>query len=82
MKTQTTHRGTEKQAYIPSEAHSGTAVSNGKSASSAKSSFGDRHAHITARAYELYVQGGRRDGCAMEDWLEAERESVHPALSV
>lgn len=35
-----------------------------------------RHAHITTRAYELYVQRGCREGCAVEDWLDAEGEIV------
>ena len=39
-------------------------------------SFDDLHAHIATRAYELYVQRGCRAGCAVEDWLEAEREIV------
>ena len=38
--------------------------------------FDDLHARIMTRAYELYVQRGRREGCAMEDWLDAEREIV------
>jgi hypothetical protein len=29
---------------------------------------------IRLRAYELYVQAGRRSGRALEDWLRAERE--------
>jgi hypothetical protein len=29
---------------------------------------------IRLRAYELYLQGGRRSGHALDDWLEAERE--------
>jgi len=29
---------------------------------------------IRARAYELYVQRGHRDGCDWEDWFQAERE--------
>lgn len=28
---------------------------------------------IAQRAYELYVQRGRQDGQALEDWLNAER---------
>ena len=39
-------------------------------------SFDDLHAHIATRAYELYIQRGCREGCAEEDWLEAEREIV------
>jgi hypothetical protein len=41
----------------------------------------DLHARIAARAYELYVQGGFRDGSAMEHWLQAEREMVSHELS-
>ena len=31
---------------------------------------------IARRAYELYEQRGRREGHALQDWLQAERE-VH-----
>ena len=26
------------------------------------------------RAYELYLERGCREGCALEDWVDAERE--------
>jgi hypothetical protein len=42
----------------------------------------DLHARIAARAYELYVQSGYRDGAAMEHWLQAERDMVSRELSV
>ena len=29
---------------------------------------------IRRRAYQLYVEGGRREGHAIEDWSRAERE--------
>ena len=29
---------------------------------------------IAKRAYELYERQGRRDGHAVQDWLQAERE--------
>lgn len=29
---------------------------------------------IAERAYELYVNRGRQDGGALDDWLQAERE--------
>jgi Protein of unknown function (DUF2934) len=29
---------------------------------------------VRRRAYRLYVEGGRREGHAKEDWLRAERE--------
>lgn len=31
-------------------------------------------ARIERRAYELYVERGCRQGCALEDWLDAEKE--------
>ena len=54
----------------------GTAVSTSKSARQARPSFDDLHARIATRAYELYVQRDCREGCAVEDWLDAEREIV------
>lgn len=38
--------------------------------------FDDVHARITGRAYQLYVERGRREGYAEQDWLDAEREIV------
>jgi hypothetical protein len=34
----------------------------------------DPHILIAKRAYELYSERGYRHGCALDDWLEAERE--------
>lgn len=34
----------------------------------------DRQTLIAQRAYQLYVAQGRRDGHALEHWLQAERE--------
>lgn len=34
----------------------------------------DMQARITDRAYELYTERGYRQGYALDDWLEAERE--------
>ena len=59
-------------AMMADQAQSASAV--GKSAHQRKASFDDLHARISARAYELYTERGYRDGCAEEDWLEAERE--------
>jgi hypothetical protein len=47
-----------------------------KTAKHAQPSFDDLHAHIATRAYELYVQRGCREGYAVDDWLDAEREIV------
>ena len=54
------------------QAQSASAIS--KSALQRKASFDDLHARISARAYELYAERGYRDGCAEEDWMDAERE--------
>lgn len=37
-------------------------------------------ASITERAYELYLERGRREGCAEQDWLDAEREILAHTL--
>jgi hypothetical protein len=34
----------------------------------------DLQVRITDRAYDLYAQRGYREGYAIDDWLEAERE--------
>lgn len=34
----------------------------------------DLHERIQKRAYELHTLRGYRDGAALDDWLEAERE--------
>jgi hypothetical protein len=54
----------------------GTAAPQQESARHSRPQFDDLRAHITARAYELYVQAGCRDGGSMEHWLRAEREIV------
>lgn len=34
----------------------------------------ERQKHIAKRAYTLYLERGCREGCALEDWVDAERE--------
>jgi hypothetical protein len=34
----------------------------------------DPQVRIAKRAYELYCERGYRDGSALDDWLDAERE--------
>ncbi|MCS6264424.1 MAG: DUF2934 domain-containing protein [Nitrospira sp.] len=46
----------------------------GSSPASSVSTSHDLNALITQRAYERYAEHGYRHGCALEDWLEAERE--------
>ena len=53
-----------------------TAGSNSKHAHHEQPSFDDLHARITTRAYKLFAERGCREGCAVEDWLDAEREIV------
>lgn len=38
------------------------------------SSCDDLHVLIAKRAYEFYGERGYRDGSALDDWLDAERE--------
>ncbi len=32
------------------------------------------HDHIAVRAYQIYLERGGGHGCALDDWLQAERE--------
>ncbi|MDO8356168.1 MAG: DUF2934 domain-containing protein [Nitrospirota bacterium] len=41
----------------------------------------DLPSSIAKRAYELYSERGYRDGSALEDWLEAEREILSQVQS-
>lgn len=40
------------------------------------------NALIAKRAYERYAEQGYRHGCALDDWLEAEREIMSHAPPV
>ncbi|ULA67022.1 MAG: hypothetical protein LZF62_180051 [Nitrospira sp.] len=40
------------------------------------------NALIAKRAYERYAEQGYRHGCALDDWLEAEREIMSQAPPV
>lgn len=50
---------------------------SGTQAPTKQPKFEDLHARITARAYELYLERGCREGCAEQDWLDAEREILN-----
>jgi hypothetical protein len=58
--------GTLAQVAAPAPAHKRQPVSP----------CDDLHILIAKRAYELYGERGYRHGCALDDWLEAEREIV------
>lgn len=45
-------------------------------ARSAKSTQRPTQAQIAERAYQIYLENGRRDGHAIDDWLQAEYELV------
>jgi hypothetical protein len=52
-----------------------TAESKSRKARSTKPTrSSDIEERIRRRAYELYEQRGRRDGFALDDWLQAEAE--------
>lgn len=74
MKTQTVKQTTEKKPQRPLAKQDMEGVTPAKSVGQARPSFDDLHARITARAYELYAERGYRTGCALEDWVDAERE--------
>jgi hypothetical protein len=76
MKSQKTREAGERTPHPVVVSQLGIAVSISKPALHAQSSFDDLHARITTRAYELYVQRGCREGCAVGDWLDAEQEIV------
>ena len=56
------------------------ALSEKEKASSTARKPADFTPWIATRAYELYQEGGHRDGKANQDWLEAERETRNPPL--
>jgi hypothetical protein len=74
MKAQTSKPAAEKKPQAPLANQSTETAAPRKSARQARLSFDDLQARITTRAYELYVERGSRDGFALEDWLDAERE--------
>jgi len=73
-KTPRTITPPKKQVLTMPEATSTAQVR--KASSSANSQNLDLDAQIRQRAYELYLQRGRVDGFALDDWLQAEREIV------
>ena len=46
------------------------------------SPWDDLHILIAKRAYQLYCERGYRDGAALDDWLDAEREILSQIPSV
>lgn len=77
MKAQPSKQRTKKTTTIPKESrieqHPPAEVPMLKQ----RPAFDDLHARITVRAYYLYVERGRREGGAEQDWLDAEREILN-----
>jgi hypothetical protein len=79
MKSQTSSQRTARQPHVPPISQHPIAAPLVKPAQQLRVSNGDLRERITERAYELYAQRGWREGGALEDWLDAEREilSLH-----
>lgn len=70
-KTQSVARSTQRDARVESRSN-GNGVTNRPVENSH-----DFHAHISARAYALYEEHGRKNGHALEDWLAAEQQVLN-----
>jgi len=66
----------EKKYRVIISVPDGSSSAINESTQRKKPVFEDLHAHISIRAYELYLQRGCREGHAQEDWLDAEREII------
>jgi hypothetical protein len=77
MKSQTSFKQAGKQPHVSLANRLATDPSLVKAARQSRSSNEDLHERITARAYELYALRGWREGYALEDWVDAEREILH-----
>jgi DUF2934 family protein len=77
MKSQTTKQAGQKMAQRTMVRQQDPATAISESARGSQPSFDDLHAHIAARAYELYVERGNREDGALKDWLDAEREILN-----
>ena len=74
MKAQPTKQGTKKEPVIQQVSRIQAPSSTERAIPRKDPVFDDVHARITARAYQLYVERGRREGYAEQDWLDAESE--------
>jgi Protein of unknown function (DUF2934) len=74
MKAQTSKQTAEKKLRRPPAKQGAEATAPAKLKRQGQPSFDDLQARITVRAYELYAERGYRTGCALEDWVDAERE--------
>jgi hypothetical protein len=77
MKSQTAKQAGQKMAHRTMVRQQDPATAISESARGSQPAFDDLHAHIAARAYELYVERGYREDGALKDWLDAEREILN-----
>ena len=75
-KTQSVARPTQRATRNPVESRSDEHLSTNRP----EGHTGNFHARISERAYALYEEHGRKDGHALEDWLEAERQVISQGL--
>lgn len=77
MKSQPTKQGAKKEPVIQQVSRIQAPSSTERAIPRKDPVFDDVHARITARAYQLYVERGRREGYAEQDWLDAESEILN-----
>lgn len=74
MKVQFSRRTKETKPHAPTSTAAKTAAPATRHTNQPVSPCDDLHILIAKRAYELHSERGYRHGCALDDWLEAERE--------
>lgn len=82
MKAQPSKQETKNTRAIPQGSRTQERSSTRTAVQKKQPMFDDLHARITVRAYELYVERGCREGCAEQDWLDAEREILNHTFPV
>ena len=63
----------------PASAQTGKVVSSNADSVAFRKPIEDLRPRIETRAYEIYERRGRQNGRDLEDWLEAERETLKTA---
>lgn len=81
MNLRTVRQDTGKRAQASAQTRLSANSSEGSAEPERKADLEDRQAQVARRAYEFYVQRGCREGCAEEDWLDAEREILSRSSS-
>ena len=82
MKAQPSKQRAKSTRSIPKGSHTKKQSSAVVVRPEVQQPFDDLHAQIIVRAYYLYVERGRREGGAEQDWLDAEREILNRSFHV